>query len=102
MNERFIELLSSLSPEMQEKAKACKNTQELNEFIADNDIELPEDVLDAVAGGNAACNPQRSDPCPEGGDHDWKYENSIPYQGIDIYRCTKCKQTKKVDVCFQW
>ena len=51
MNEKFKELLSSLSPEMQEKAKACKNTQELNEFIADNDIELPEDALDMVAGG---------------------------------------------------
>ena len=37
-----------LSPELQEKARQCKTMEELQKFFAENDIELPEEVLDAV------------------------------------------------------
>ena len=46
--EKFI---NDLSPELQEKARECKSAEELNTFIAENDIELPEDALEMVAGG---------------------------------------------------
>ena len=36
---------------MQEKAKDIKTQEELNEFLSDNDVELPEDALEAVSGG---------------------------------------------------
>ena len=51
MNERINELLSGLSPELREKAGNIKTQEELNEFLSENDIELPEDALEAVSGG---------------------------------------------------
>ena len=51
MNEKTTALLSGLSPELQEKAKNIKTQEELNEFLSENDIELPEDALEAVSGG---------------------------------------------------
>ena len=51
MNGRINGFISELSPELQEKAKGIKTQEELNEFLSENDIELPEDALEAVAGG---------------------------------------------------
>ena len=47
----FEEYIKDLSPELQEKAKDCKSKEELMELVADNDIEISEDALEAVAGG---------------------------------------------------
>ena len=55
MNENFEKYIKDLSPEMQEKARQCKTTEELNAFLADNDLELPEDALELVAGGCGTC-----------------------------------------------
>ena len=43
--------ISGLSPELQEKARACQSMNELLELIAENDVELSDDALEAVAGG---------------------------------------------------
>ena len=51
MNEKFEKYLKDLSPELKEKAKDCKTQEDLNEFLADNDLELPEEALELVAGG---------------------------------------------------
>ncbi|MBR1750588.1 MAG: hypothetical protein IJ740_06860 [Ruminococcus sp.] len=40
-----------LSPELAEKASACKTSSELMELAAENDAELSLDELNAVAGG---------------------------------------------------
>ena len=56
MNEKYKDYLKDLSPELQEKAKDIKTQEELLEFLSDNDIELPEDALDAVSGGNGCSN----------------------------------------------
>ena len=53
MNEKFSEYLKDLPPELQEKAKDIKTQEELLEFLSDNDVEIPEDALDAVAGGSS-------------------------------------------------
>ena len=50
-NEHFERYIGELSPELQEKARQCKNMQELNALIAENDVELSDDALEAVAGG---------------------------------------------------
>ena len=50
-NENLEKYIRELSPEMQEKARACKDMQELNDLLAENDVELSEDALEAVAGG---------------------------------------------------
>ena len=56
MNEKFSEYLKDLPPELQEKAKDIKTQEELLEFLSDNDVEIPEDALDAVSGGNGCSN----------------------------------------------
>ncbi|MBQ8966924.1 hypothetical protein [Ruminococcus sp.] len=48
--------IKDLPAELQEKARQCRDMRELNELIADNDIELSEDVLEAVSGGLFGCN----------------------------------------------
>ena len=49
--EEFEKCISELSPELQEKARACKSMNEIYELIAENDVELSDDALEAVAGG---------------------------------------------------
>ena len=41
----------SLTDEQKEKAKACKTTDELLKLAGEEGIELPDEVMDAVAGG---------------------------------------------------
>ena len=50
-NEHFERYIGELPPELQEKARQCKNMQELNALLAENDVELSEDALEAVSGG---------------------------------------------------
>ena len=54
-NEKTVELLKgiweSLTDEQKEKAKACKTTDELLKLAAKEGIELPNEMLDKVAGG---------------------------------------------------
>ncbi len=41
----------SLTDEQKEKAKACKSVDELMKLAGEEGIELPDEMLDAVAGG---------------------------------------------------
>ena len=68
MNEKYKEYLKDLPPELQEKAKDIKTQEELTAFLSENDVELPEDVLEAVSGGGVCEN----DDCPKGGKHDYR------------------------------
>ena len=55
-NKDLEKYITELSPELQEKAKQYKNKDELNELLADNDVELSDDALEMVAGGeNVTC-----------------------------------------------
>ena len=45
------EYIKDFSPELQEKARQCKTKDELMQLAAENDLEIPEDALEAVAGG---------------------------------------------------
>ena len=51
MNETLKGVWDSLTDEQKEKAKACKTADELLKFAGEEGIELPDEVLDAVAGG---------------------------------------------------
>ena len=52
MNKEKLEnLISDLSPELQEKARACATKEELLKLAAESDVELSEDALEAVSGG---------------------------------------------------
>ena len=63
MNEKFEKYLKDLSPELQEKARACRTIDELSDFAAENDIELSDDLLKAVAGGIYDRDPQPGGGC---------------------------------------
>ena len=41
----------SLTDEQKEKAKACKSAEEVMQLAADEGIELPDEMLEAVSGG---------------------------------------------------
>ena len=47
----IYEYIKDLSPELQEKAKACSNIDELMKLARENRVPLPDDALEAVAGG---------------------------------------------------
>ena len=53
MNAALKGIYDSLTDEQKEKAKACKTMDELTELAGKEGIELPDEVLDAVAGGGA-------------------------------------------------
>ena len=91
-NENLEKYIGELSPEMQEKARACKDMNELNALLAENDVELSEDALQAVAGGcskSSAAYDQGNEThfnCPECG-HILYYWDMCAY-GVyeDMYR----------------
>lgn len=62
MNANFEKYIECLSPEMQEKARACKTTEELNAFLAENDLEMPEEALELVSGGCGKPTPPVDNP----------------------------------------
>ena len=45
------EYIKDLSPEQQKKAKACKTKEELIQLAAEEDVEIPMEALENVAGG---------------------------------------------------
>ena len=45
------QLFNDLSPEQQEKAKACSTKEELLQLAAEEDVEIPMEALEGVAGG---------------------------------------------------
>ncbi|MBQ9545284.1 MAG: hypothetical protein IJV00_09170 [Clostridia bacterium] len=54
-NKRLAEVLKeicdSLTDEQKKKAKACKNEEELLKLAAQEGIELPDEIMDAITGG---------------------------------------------------
>ena len=51
MNFDYKKYLEDLTPEQQEKVRECKTKEELMELLAEEDIEIPMDALENVAGG---------------------------------------------------
>ncbi len=58
----------NLSDELKEKAKACKTMEELMVLAGKEGIELPDEALDAVAGGGTILTLEDCDytPCDLG------------------------------------
>ena len=79
----FEEYIKDLSPELQEKARQCKTKDELMQLVAEEDIEIPMDALEGVAGG---CFTSMLS-CPAGGDHDWKKAGALEV------KCVKCSKS---------
>ena len=96
MNEKIKAFIGGLSPELREKAENIKTQEELNEFLAENDIELPEEALESVSGG---CEEQNSHEkgyvypgaCPDCGG-DLIYHDNINHNGTSTPRA-HCART---------
>ena len=92
MNEKLEQLINDLPEQLQQEAKKCTSLEELNEFLADNDIELSEDVLEAVAGGIAAgCGEEYY--CKKCGTTVKKRKSVATY----YYPCPVCKKKYSAD-----
>lgn len=52
MNAALKGIYDSLTDEQKERAKACKTMDELAALAGKDGIELPDEVLDAVSGGD--------------------------------------------------
>ena len=89
MNDNFEKYIKDLSPELQEKARACKTKEELNAFIADNDLELPEEALEMVAGGCGKCSHTNA---PVETVSFWS--KNITFEGLKLSEIEKSKCTK--------
>ena len=70
--ERFIK---DLAPELQEKARACGSVEELIALAKEAKIPVPDEVLEAIAGGQDAdevgCG--KADTCPSCGSTNVSY-----------------------------
>ncbi len=96
------EYIKDLSPELQEKARACKTKNELLELAADEDMEIPMDALEGVAGGctTEGCEhifqeTERIGMLPNLGSND----KHIRYNGKTVHDlitkvCSKCGETR--------
>ena len=51
LNELLVNVWDSLTDEQKAKAKACKTPDELLKLAAEEGVELPDELLDAAAGG---------------------------------------------------
>ena len=83
--------IKDLSPELQEKARACQNPGELIQLAQENKIPIPDEALEAVAGGDFKGPEKPTDPCPGRNnkapheiyyDHNWRFCN--------YYKCRYC------------
>lgn len=66
MKEALDGIYDNLSDELKEKAKQCKTMDELMEFAGKEGLELPDEVLDAVAGGCGCSSDCYYLSCPHG------------------------------------
>ena len=83
------EYIKDLSPELQEKARACKTKDELLQLAADEDMEIPMEALEGVAGG---CGDEQLS-CPCCGSTDISSE-PVNGHGTRLF-CRKCEMTIK-------
>ena len=54
MKEALKGIYENLTDEQKEKAKACKSADELMALLGEWGVELPDELLDGVAGGSIA------------------------------------------------
>lgn len=80
-------IYDSLTDEQKEKAKACKTWDELTQLAGKEGVELPDELLDAIAGGYI---------------YHWGIHNSLGWYVIDDYSGLPIHTTQYRGVAEQW
>ena len=55
MKKELEKFFANLTDEQKEKVKECKTMEELMDFAGKEGLELPDELLDGVAGGGSSC-----------------------------------------------
>ncbi|MBR5091588.1 MAG: Nif11-like leader peptide family natural product precursor [Ruminiclostridium sp.] len=74
--------IKDLDPEIQEKARACKDLGELAELAGEVGVELPDECVEMVAGGAKG-----EEDCP----HPGRVDTRAGDGGVITY-CTRCRK----------
>ena len=85
--------IKNMPPELQEKARACGSAQELLALAKEAEIPVPDEALEAIAGGDDSDSENCKDICcPKCGSKDFKKIGEYQYGRADIYRlqCNNC------------
>ena len=79
--------IKNLAPELQEKARACTNVQELLALAKEAKLPVPDEALAAIAGGDDSDPENCGDPakCPKCGSTNTTFD-----YGGDVYLCLDC------------
>ncbi|MBR1383789.1 MAG: hypothetical protein IJ555_08275 [Ruminococcus sp.] len=81
-----------LSPELEEKARQCSTASELLELAAEENIELSDDALEAVAGGGCGSEKTAVAVCNYCG-NEAVDKKTVPGRGEkDVRWCRKCNR----------
>lgn len=87
------ELLKGLTEEQIAKVKACKNNEEVLKLAKEEGIELTDEQLEAVSGGNCMEPSFRSDkPCPTCGSYNCQTIRIGDDPKPAYYYCNECKK----------
>lgn len=85
------ELLKGLNEEQIEKARACKSSGELLELAKKEGIELNDEQLEAVSGGNCFAPRQPAETvCPQCGNTETRYDDFGISDTETTCHCDKC------------
>ena len=88
--------LEDMTPEQMEQVKKCETPEECMAFMAENGIELSDELLDSITGGGGQYSAHTPILyCPDGQRHQFRYtgnERSGGLFGRDEMerRCLKC------------
>ena len=99
MNTDIEKIISELPAELQEKARACKSIEEFNTFVAENNIELPTDALEYVAGGCGTSSKKNVEVCNKCSTTLTEVPAGLPKPSGTSKYCPKCK---KVLISTDW
>ena len=92
---KLEDIIKKLSPELQDKAKACKSPEELMALGREHAAELTPEALEAIAGGTGG-NPKNCGEvkCPKCGSTKVTCQKKYEYTYIVYkYTCNDCGHT---------
>ena len=78
---------NKISPEQQEKIRACKTSEEILQLAQEEGYELSDEELEDVAGGGAWGSSTRCSKC--GSDNVIEYQANI-HSGRIVHECRGC------------